>query len=212
LEHQLETRMDAISEKWWSAVSASLDMGQPMFNTPQEFDQAVDHIVRLLSDAVLLLENGSHASGAFMAITAIEETAKAHIAPFRKSAEPVARRKDPLFSHTEKHNLAMAPTVAMGKRLRDAMGEPRMRELMELGRAGEFARIREAAIYVERANDLLLLPCRVVSPELSRDLILLAIEVFDDALAGLTNHSYAVSARTDELFRRVAGDRVGSGA
>jgi AbiV family abortive infection protein len=61
----------------------------------------------------MLLEAGSHATAAFLAITALEETANVHIGKFRRSTEPVARRKDPLYGHAEKHRLGLGPTIAM---------------------------------------------------------------------------------------------------
>ncbi len=150
----------------------------------------------------VLLEAGSHASAVFFAITALEETAKIRIGKFRKSAEATPRRKDPLFQHKEKHHIAAAPTVAMGSRLQGVMGEQRMHKLIELARNGKFTAIRESALYLERYDGQLRVPSVVVTRSLARDLILLAIEAFDDAFVGCTNHSYQLGEVTDQIFEK----------
>ena len=44
----------------------------------------------------------------------------------------------------------------------------------------------------------------VIDKNLSRSILLYAVEVFDDALVGFTNHSMNLSHQTDEIFNRVA--------
>jgi AbiV family abortive infection protein len=176
-------------ENWFAEVNSAVSAGQPGFASAEEFDLACDHVVRLLKDAVLLFESASHASAAFLAITAIEEIAKAHIGSFRRSIEPIKRSKDPLFRHAAKHSLAIGPTVAMGDRLREAIGEDRMQALLHAAHAGEFARIREAALYVSNTHGKLQSPAHAIPTDLARELILLAIEAFDDGLVGSTKRS-----------------------
>jgi AbiV family abortive infection protein len=152
----------------------------------------------------LLLAAGSHATAAFLAITAIEETAKVHIGLFRRSAIPVAHRKDPLYVHAEKHKLALGPTVAMGGRLQATIGEKRMHEIMGQAQTGDLVKIREAALYVAQETGGLVTPSSAVSPETSRELLLLAIEAFDDGIVGYTGRSIEFSRATDALFSRWA--------
>lgn len=40
------------------------------------FNSAIDHIIELLNNSFVLLQNNSYGSSAFFAITALEETAK----------------------------------------------------------------------------------------------------------------------------------------
>jgi AbiV family abortive infection protein len=192
--------MTQFSKDWWSSVEAATAVGQRLGSSAEEFNAACEHIVRLLTDASILLKAGSHATTAFLSITALEETAKVHIGTFRRSTTPVARRKDPLFGHAEKHKLALGPTVAMGSRLQAAIGENRMRELMELGQAGGLVKIREAALYFAQDAGGLVTPSNAVSFDTSRELLLLAIEAFDDGLVGYTNRSLELSEATDVLF------------
>jgi AbiV family abortive infection protein len=140
--------MSDFEEEWWNSVEEALAVGQRIAVTSEEFNEALDHIVRLLIDASLLLESGSHATSCFLAITALEETAKIHIGMYRRSAEPVPRKKDALFRHDRKHHIAAAPTVVMGSRLQEAIGENRLHELLELARSGGLVNLREASLYI----------------------------------------------------------------
>jgi AbiV family abortive infection protein len=196
--------MADFSDDWWASVEAATSVGQRLGASAREFDAACEHIVQLLTDASMLLEAGSHATAAFLSITAIEETAKLHVGSFRGSTAPLARRKDPLYHHAEKHKLALGPTVAMGSRLQAAIGEDRMRELMERGHAGDLVKIREAALYVAEGTGGLVTPSSAVSPQTSRELLLLAIEALDDGLVGFTSRSLELGRATDALFSRWA--------
>jgi AbiV family abortive infection protein len=183
-------------------------VGQRLATSADEFNSACEHIVRLLTDASILLEAGSHATAAFLSITALEETAKVHIGSYRRSTTPVTRRKDPLFGHAEKHKLALGPTVAMGSRLQAAIGEGRMSELMALGQTGGLVRIREAALYVAQDGAGLVTPSSAVPFDTSLELLQLAIEAFDDGLVGYTSRSFELGQATDTLFSRwTAGTR-----
>jgi AbiV family abortive infection protein len=194
--------MSEFDEEWWKSVEAALAVGQRIAVTSEELNEASDHIVRLLMDASLLLESGSHATSCFLAITALEETAKVHLGIYRRSAEPGPRKKDPLFRHDKKHHIAASPTIAMGSRLQGAIGEKRMHELLEVARSGGLVKLREASLYVEKVDDKIQLPSVSVTTTTARELLLFAIESFDDALVGYTSHSFDLSKVTDELFLR----------
>jgi AbiV family abortive infection protein len=190
------------SEEWWSSVEDALAVGKRITISKEQLNQACDHIVRLLSDASVLLEQGSHATSVFLSITALEETAKVHIGKYRRSLMAVARGKDPLFRHDEKHKIAAAPTVAMGHRLQEAIGKTRVDELVELSRNGGLVRLRESSLYIEQNGANLNIPADVVSISLARDLLLFSIEAFDDALVGYTHHTDFLAKKTDALFAR----------
>jgi len=177
-------------------------MGQRVTETSDELNQACEHIVRLLNDASLLLEAGSHASAAFLSITALEETAKIHIGMYRNADDAAPRRKDPLYQHDKKHYIAAAPTVAMGSRLQEAIGEKRMNALIVIARAGQLKSIRENALYVGKDNGQLQLPSEAVTSEFAKELILFAVEAFDDAFVGYTARSYELGEITDQIFNK----------
>ena len=124
---------------------------------------------------------------------------------YRKSAEAVKRSKDPLYKHSEKHRIAVGPTVAMGHRLQSAIGEARMNELIELARSGGLIGVRESALYAEQQNNKLNVPREVISPSTARDMLLLAVEAFDDCLVGYTARSNDLSNQTDAIFAHWKG-------
>ena len=192
-------------QQWWSSVEAALSTGKPIASSAEDFDLACGHILGLLQDASRLLQEGSHATSAFLSITALEETAKISIGKYRKSVKLASRSKDPLYKHAEKHRISLGPTIAMGSRLQLAIGEARMLELIELAREGCFVRIRESALYVEQQGDRLDIPTQAIQPALSRELLLLAIEAFDDGLVGYTKISSELGRKTDEIFLQWGG-------
>ena len=188
---------------WLRAVEEGLAVGARITTSVAEFDAACQHIVSLLEDASFLLGRGSHATSSFISITALEETAKVHIGMFRRETNgSKGRRSDPLFSHARKHHLASAPTVEMGSRLQKAIGEQAIRNLIEQARAGALANLRENALYLEQRTEGLQKPSEAISPTQAKNLLLFAIEAFDDVLVGFTNRSMELSRSTDALFKK----------
>lgn len=183
-------------------MEAATSVGQRLVTSAEEFDSACEHIVQLLIDASSLLEAGSHATAAFLSITALEETAKVHIGMQRRSNELVARHKDPLYQHAEKHKLALSPNLSIGSRIKAAIGENHWYKLISQGQAGELVKIREAALYLARNPVGIVTPKSAVPFDTSRKLLLLATEAFDEELAGYTNNSLKLSKATDTLFTR----------
>jgi len=66
---------------------------------------------------------------------------------------------------------------------------------MELATSGQLVFLRESCLYIDRVGSDLVAPTEVVPKEGSRELLLFALEAFDDALVGYTNHSYVVGSR-----------------
>ena len=90
----------------------------------------------------------------------------------------------------------------MGGRLNKALGDARLRELMQMAQSGEFVGLRESALYFKQVEESLVTPNIAITLELSRQLLLLAIEAFDDALVGYTNRTFELGRYTDELFEK----------
>lgn len=196
--------MTNTDENWWGSVEAAVSVGKKIGSSKEEFNLACDHIVQLIIDSSVLLTHGSHSTATFLAITALEETSKVHMGMYRRSAEPVLRRKDPLYRHDKKHLLALGPPIGMGSRLQEAIGEDRMNELMALAHAGKLVSLRESALYVEQTDGVLIVPREAISFSTARELLLLVIEAFDDALVGYTNHTFALCEQTDQIFSQWA--------
>ncbi|MES2523239.1 MAG: AbiV family abortive infection protein [Gemmatimonadota bacterium] len=183
----------------------ALTTGASLIGNSRDVDRASEHIFHLLTDAYTLYGHGSYATAAFLAITAFEETAKSHIAMYRAVDHPVKRGKDPLLNHGKKHLLGALPSIAMGTRLGDALGQARVEQLLAEARGGRLVALREAALYVVLDTTGVRVPADVVTRERARELILFAIEAFDDALIGYTARSFETSKRTDTMFAALAG-------
>jgi len=189
-------------EEWWEAIDFATSAGARIAGKSGEFDAACNHIVQLIKDASSLLESRSHATSAFLSITAIEETAKVHIGMYRRTGSSIQRSKDPLYKHGQKHLLALGPTIAMGSRLQKAIGEHRLQELLALARDRKLVELREAALYIATNNSKLITPKDAIAAQTAKELLLLSIEAFDDGLVGLTNHTGYLEEITNEIFNK----------
>lgn len=188
----------------FARVFEALDYGGALYVDPvPDFNAACDHIASLLTDASVLFERCSYGTSTFLAITALEETAKAHVGLFRKDKTERSKGRDPFRDHQAKHSMASLPTVYMGSRLSDALGPETCQRLEAEARAG-LAADREACLYMERKNGAFVTPATAIARARARELLLLAIEAADDALVGYTNHSYRCGELFDQLFARFA--------
>jgi AbiV family abortive infection protein len=169
-----------------------------------EFNQACEHIALLLEESEILFHNQSYSTSVFLAISSIEETAKAHLGPFTAGGTDPQKRKGNIFyDHGKKHQIAARPTVPMGKRLQQAIGDEAVSKMMELSHTKELLTLRENSLYFGRQGGKYVTPRLSIEKNLSRTVLLFAIEVFDDALVGFTNYSMDISKRTDTIFNRV---------
>jgi AbiV family abortive infection protein len=190
----------------FARVVEALDYGGALYVDPvPDFKAACDHIAALLTDAAMLFERGSYGTSGFLAITALEETAKAHVGVFRRDKSERSKGRDPFRDHQAKHSMASLPTVYIGSRLSDALGAETCKRLEAEAKAG-FAATREACLYMQRKNGAFVTPGTAIGKARARELLLLAIEAADDALVGFTNHSYRTGERFDELFARIAAN------
>jgi AbiV family abortive infection protein len=128
------------------AVEAALAYSGRIYDNAKDFDVAIDHVAGLLDDAALLFERGSFGTATLVAITALEETGKAHVSLFRRDKpEPSPRSRDPLRDHKAKHHMAVLPTVFMTDRIIRELGRDysiaRSRALLR----AQFVRVRKPA-------------------------------------------------------------------
>jgi len=168
------------------------------------FDRAGAHVVTLLGDAVVAFERGSLGTATFLALTALEETAKAELMLFRRAPGEPPKRGDPMRSHANKHAIAVSDTTFMG-RLPKLLGPERCEALHAEADAGQFVPLREASLYVDVQEGELVTPKEAITPVRAREMLLLAIEAADDALVGFTNESMNVwSPALDAMFEKIA--------
>jgi AbiV family abortive infection protein len=189
-------------------VQEALAFGGALYERPEDFDIAIDHIITLLVDATVLFECKSFGSATFLAITAMEETAKAHVGIFRRDKlGPRLKGRDPFRDHTAKHSMAILPTVFMSQRILDALGPDRAKALEREAQETGFTMPREAGLYCARGPNGFKSPRTAVTAHLAWELLLLAIEAADDALVGYTNHMYRVGEELEALFTRVSAQQ-----
>ena len=206
-EHGAQSSKDGLA-----AVEAALKFGGKLYDSAEDFNTALDHVARLLEDAVILFELGSFGSAAFLAISALEETGKANVGTFRcdKPWGP-SKGRDPLRDHKAKHSMAIQQTVFMTERIISALGQDRAGALREEAHSTGYTAARESALYCARTPTGFASPRTAIPALRGWEFIVLAIEAADDALIGMTNHSYDVGKRFDDLFVRMVAQRPAQG-
>lgn len=173
--------------------------------TRHSFGKVSRHAMRLLEDAVTAFRSGSFGTAVFLAVTSIEEVAKAEMSIYRRGpADPKVRpRADPLFNHKAKHVISVRPTTFMG-RLREMLGEDACKRLQADAQRGELIRLREAALYSTLGADETTTPDEIVGPEKARETLLLALEVADDVLVGYNSETFAMGEQLSAWMDEVA--------
>ena len=116
----------------------------------------------LLTDAATLFDRGSHGMTAFLAITALEQTAKAHLGVYRRDKPGKGKGRDPLRDHQAKHSMASLPIVYVGLRLTEALGADAYRRLQAEAKSG-FARTRKACLYAEKQHNIFTTPAVAIT-------------------------------------------------
>lgn len=177
-------------------------------NLIEEFNAGCDHVLSLFESAFQLYQAEIFHVPAFLAISAIEEIAKLEVALFRCNSEPEEikrQRQDKLYNHKSKHVIALQEVIAIGGRLTNAIGEERVRALLDMAENGKLVELRESALYTDSVDGSFITPDSLIDKGIARDVILLAIETWDDRLRGLTNHTNELDKRADEIFYAVVG-------
>ncbi|MDY3215257.1 MAG: AbiV family abortive infection protein [Ruminococcus sp.] len=181
-------------------------MGESNFHieTTTQFDKGINHIFQLISDSYILYTHNAYPSSVFLSIAIIEEVAKLHMGIFTKLSNE-HKKKDKLRDHKTKEVIGVNYTVSMSERIKTVMDADDLEEIYKMAYSGELKNLREKSIYCEYKDKELVIPSEVIDKKFSRNILLFAIESFDDNLVGYTNHSINVSKKTDVIFKNVAG-------
>ena len=175
-----------------------------LFQSIDDFNKACEHIVLLLEESELIYQQGGYSTSVFIAITAIEETAKANFGLFTSGGDH-ERKGNMFYDHHTKHMMGSLQTVAMGRRLQEAIGQQSIDVIMAMAQNNGLLKLRENSLYFEKiGSGPIQFPRNIVDQNLARNLLLYAIEVFDDSVVGYSQLSMEISKRTDILFNRVA--------
>jgi len=166
------------------------------------FNSAIDHIIELLNNSFVLLQNNSYGSSAFFAITALEETAKTHFSMYMAHDLSMKKNKDILMNHAKKHSLAISPVFKIGDRLSNDLGIEKVDELvLRVNQKNGLMDLRNNAIYWYTDTDGTHFPKDYFDKNMAIELLLFSIESFDDSLVGYTDYSITASHMTDDLFK-----------
>ena len=169
-----------------------------------ELNKCIDYIIQLITNAYTLYTSNAFPSSVFLSIAVIEEVAKVHMGIFVKESKEYVK-KDKLRDHRTKEIIGSNYTVCMGERLKKAIGEEALEKIFELAYSGKMKELREKSIYCECHDGKIMTPNEIINKEFSRNMLLFAIESFDDNLVGYTDYSIQASKKTDDIFYRVAG-------
>lgn len=172
-------------------------------NTEEQFNKGIDHICQLITDAYVLYINNAFSSSLFLSIAVIEEVAKMHMGMYIKPSNQYTK-KDKLRDHRTKEIIGANYTICMGERIKKVMDANKLERIFEMAYSGKLKSLREKSIYCECIDGKLVIPNDVIDKELSKNMLLFAVESFDDNLVGYTEHSIQVSSKTDEIFENVA--------
>ena len=176
-------------------------------SSKEEFNKGIDHIFGLIKDSFLLYENGSYPSSYYLSIIIIEEVAKLHMGLFVPPCVPGTNRKhDKLYDHKTKDIIGCNFTVSLGDRLKNAIGLPAIEKICNEAYNGDLKSKREQAFYFSHQNGRLVFPCELYSKEETKNILLFAIESFDDNLMGYTDYSLEKSSETDCIFNKICLD------
>ncbi|EPR3147294.1 AbiV family abortive infection protein [Campylobacter jejuni] len=171
--------------------------------TTEEFNKSINHILQLIKDSYFLYKVGSYGTSTFLSITIIEEVAKVHMGLYVKNIK--LKTKDFLKNHVSKQKIATNNyTILLGKRLNEAIGVDRIKNIMKLANEKRLTQIREEALYCDVKDNNLQTPSDMIDKKFAREILLFAIESFDDNLVGCSEHSYKISDITDKIFEEIA--------
>ena len=155
--------------RFYQTVTEAIAFGQPADKTVktvtrEDFEAAVAHVARLLNDAAAAFNGDSFGTSVFLAITSLEETAKAELMAYRAGAtgSNEGRGRDPLRNHGKKHRIAVRPATFMG-RLPKILGQATCARLQREAESGGFVELRERAVYVHVEKDGVTTPMQVLS-------------------------------------------------
>ena len=171
--------------------------------TTEEFNKCINHILQLIKDSYFLYKEGSYGTSTFLSITIIEEIAKVHIGLYiKKNIE--LKTKDSLKNHVSKKKIATNYTILLGKRLNEAIGVDRVKNIMKLANEKRLMQIRGEALYCDMIDNNLQTPSDMIDKKFAREILLFAIESFDDNLVGYSEYANEISNITDKIFEEIA--------
>ena len=175
-----------------------------LVSSSDDYNRILDHIYELLVAAESLLDRNIHGVSLFCSITSLEEISKLHFGIYSDGKAKFSKRRMPWSKdHFAKQQLSVSRVLHLCDRLRDALSSQDFRDIAESARRGEWNDMRERALYFSQEGAGISTPQDKIPPDVARNLLLFALEMFDDHLVGYTEYSMQFSDRIDSVFNRV---------
>lgn len=198
------TKPNDIDNRFQAIQNNFIDGTHFNISSDSDFNNSIDHIIGLLNDSFTLITKKSYGSSIFLAITAMEETAKTHYSMFMKHNLDINNNKDPLMKHYKKHFLSISPVFKMGSRLPNVIGNEKIDEITSLiDQKNGLMDLRNNSIYWHTDADGNHFPKDYTDKNIAQEILLISIESFDDSLVGYNSYSIEASSYTDTIFENV---------
>lgn len=170
-----------------------------VIKTSDEFNRCIDHIYDLLNSSYVLYDKGLFPSSNFFSIAAIEEIVKVYNSLFSKNVDGHAAKG------TGKKIFGPDYYLWMDDRLTDAVEEEDLKGIFDLYNSGGMTNLKLDSVYTNRRSDRMTIPVDLVDKKYARNMLLFAIQAYEDNIAGYSLYAINISKKTDKLFEEVVG-------
>lgn len=170
-----------------------------VIKTSDEFNRCIDHIYGLLNSSHVLYDKGLFPSSSFFSIAAIEEIVKVYNSLFSKNVDGHVAKG------TGKKIFGPDYYLWMDDRLTDAVEEEDLKGIFDLYNSGGMTNLKLDSVYTNRRSDRMTIPVDLVDKKYARNMLLFAIQAYEDNIAGYSLYAINISKKTDKLFEEVVG-------
>ena len=170
-----------------------------VIKTSDEFNRCIDHIYDLLNSSHVLYDKGLFPSSSFFSIAAIEEIVKVYNSLFSKNVDGHVAKG------TGKKIFGPDYYLWMDDRLTDAVEEEDLKAIFDLYNSGGMTNLKLDSVYTNRRSDRMTIPVDLVDKKYARNMLLFAIQAYEDNIAGYSLYAINISKKTDKLFKEVVG-------
>ena len=199
-------------------IDKSLVAGTDLQSDVAQYRELISHVEKLWDDSSRLFNDGSYPASLFFAIVCIEETGKIsvtrfqilireserHNPPQKRTQKKASRRKNPFYSHFQKHLLAAGAGALINSRLDRIVGQDRVLRFLEDVESGRIENLRQSCIYADHDGSRLMLPYNDVSREEATFYVVLAGELMAEIL-GFEHVDYKRLIEKVECFELQTG-------
>ena len=189
---EIDRNLDKVKESKGSGLKDDF-----VIKTTDEFNKCADHIYDLLNSSSILYERGIFSSSIFFSIAAVEEIVKVYNSLFSKNVDGYAGKD------MGKKIFGPGYELWMDDRLTDTVEEEDLRAIFDLYNTGDLMDLKRDSVYSNRRQDTMTMPADIIDKKSARNMLLFAIQAYEDNLAGYSLYAINVSKKTDKLFEEL---------